>query len=96
MSCTNFLVRVIWQYSMRHTLQDLITRTHEHLNFNSITKSAVKDIYHCFNCNKKCLSVSDFYKKMSEKNLGPNAQTPITLNSGLVKVFNSRRIHCRG
>ena len=56
MSCTNFLVLMIRQYQ-RH----LITRAHEHLNLNSIAKSAIKDhIYSCSHCSKTDLSVSNF------------------------------------
>ena len=41
-----------------YTTSHLITRAHEHLNLNSIAKTAVKDS--CSHCSKTDLSVSNF------------------------------------
>ena len=41
-----------------YTTRHLITRAHEHLNLNLISKSAIKDhIYSCSHCSKTDLSV---------------------------------------
>ena len=62
MLSTNFLVRIIRQYRILNTsTRHLITRAHEHLNLNSIAKTAVKDhINSCSDCTKSVLSVSNF------------------------------------
>ena len=44
-----------------HTTSYLIMRAHEHLNLNSIAKTAVKDhIHYCLHCTRSDLSVSNF------------------------------------
>ena len=69
-----------------YTTRHLITRAHEHLNLNSIAKSAVKDhMYSCSHCSKTGLSVSNF-EVIKKCNTGFEAKIQEAL---LIKKFNS-------
>ena len=68
-----------------YTTRHLITRAHEHLNLNSIAKSAVKDhTYSCSHCSKTDLSVSNF-EVIKKCNTGFEAKIQEAL---LIKKFN--------
>ena len=69
------------EYTTRH----LITRAHEHLNLNSIAKSAIKDhIYSCLHCSKTDLSASNF-EVIKKCNTGFEAKIQEAL---LIKKYN--------
>ena len=72
------------------------TRAHEHLNLNSIAKSAIKDhIYSCSHCSKTDLSVSNF-EVIKKCNTGFEAKIQEAL---LIKKFNptlNRQLYSSG
>ena len=68
-----------------YTTRHLITRAHEHLNLNSIAKTAVKNhLYSCSHYSRNDLSVNDF-KVIKRCNTGFKAKIQEAL---LVKKFN--------
>ena len=68
-----------------YTTRHLITRAHEHLNLNSIAKSAIKDhIYSCSHCSKTNLSECNF-EVIKKCNTGFEAKIQEAL---LIKKFN--------
>ena len=81
-------------YKIHHT--QLITRAHEHLNLNSIAKTAVKDhIYSCSNCTKSDLPVTNS-KVIRRCNTGFEAKIQEAL---LIKKFNptlNRQLYSSG
>ena len=67
------------------TTRHLITRAHEHLNLNSIAKSAIKDQkYSCSHCSKTDLPVSNF-EIIKKCNISFEAKNQEAL---LIKKFN--------
>ena len=79
-----------------YTTRHLITKAHEHLNLNSIAKTAVKDhIYSCLHCSKTDLSVSNF-EVIKICNTGFEAKIQEAL---LIKKFNptlNRQLYSSG
>ena len=79
-----------------YTARHLITRAHEHLNLNSIAKTAVKDrINSCSHCTKIDLSVSNF-KVIKKCNTSFEAKVQEAL---LIKKFNptlNRQLYSSG
>ena len=79
-----------------YTTRHLITRAHEHLNLNSIAKTAVKDhINSCSHCTKIDLSVSNF-KVIKKCNTSFEAKVQEAL---LIKKFNptlNRQLYSSG
>ena len=63
---TDFVYKFTYQSNttlsyIEYTAHHLVTRAREHLNFNSVAKSAIQDhVYSCFECNEKHFSVHDF------------------------------------
>ena len=102
---TEILSNVVYKFScpcntaisnIGYTTRHLITRAHEHLNLNSIAKSAVKDhIYPCSHCSKTVLSVRNF-EVIKKCNTGFEAKIQEAL---LIKKFNptfNRQLHSSG
>ena len=81
---------------IRYTTLHLNTRAHEHLNLNSIAKTAIKDQKNsCSHCSKTDLSVSNF-KVIKKCNTGFESKIQEAL---MIKKFNptlNRQLYSSG